>query len=373
MKHSVSGVALAFVCAFAPAAYAQGVAIQPVRAGDCSVTITLPPNVDPASVRVTLDSPAAPVKITILQRAPFVAGFSEPLRENSDLTVQAGTVSATQRVAAAAASALVPTVCPGAPAQKVVFDERETFESSGFLGEVFDNFAPTISGNYAGPATATDLHSRLTAGVEAQYRVVGKPDGQQQLWFTAHVLHGMRSAEAACKDTPTNADCLTQQAKNPGGSFNYIIGHASTMEAHMDVRWELFRIQPSSNVPAKFYLYGRAGFLDLENAPRVYDANSFGAGLIASKGPFRNSFAQVGIGNSKQYESDKGFDRLKVNAVLVFDVIPGWIQSAGWKGLSAGSRFFIAIAIDRNPSSGPDAVQTYIGVDYDLRHLFGSF
>jgi hypothetical protein len=57
----------------------------------------------------------------------------------------------------------------------------------------------------------------------------------------------------------------------------------------------------------------------------------------------------------------------------VFDVLPGLSADGFWSKLGAGSRFFVAIAIDRNFSDGPDSVQTYIGAAFDLRRMFGSF
>ena len=218
-------------------------------------------------------------------------------------------------------------------------------------------------------AAATSINSRVTAGIEAQYRLIGKRNDDRQLWLTAHTLHGLRTADANCADI---AACEKDQG-SAAATFNYILAHASTIEAHVDARFEFMTIQKDSEVPAKVYLYGRAGFLDLEGAPRVYDADSIGVGFIAPKGVFRHSYAQVGWGVSKQYQTDKKFDRFKINGVLVFDLLPNITPSNILKDLGAGARFFIGIAIDRNLRNGPDAVQTYIGADFDLRRIFGAF
>lgn len=105
----------------------------------------------------------------------------------------------------------------------------------------------------------------------------------------------------------------------------------------------------------------------------MYDSDAIGVGIIAPKGVFRNSYAQIGLGVSKQFETDHTFDRLKINGVLVFDLMPGVSTSSVLGKLGSGSRFFLAIAIDRGPTRGPDAVQTYIGFDFDMRRIFGSF
>jgi hypothetical protein len=376
MKHYL--VIAALVCIIPYRAFAQTLPeIDPKpRAGDCSLTIKIPAGSNPDAVAITLDSPAAPLKFIIVQRVPLVAALKDPLVANSEVTVKVGASSAVARVAPAPEGTAPGPVCPGTVPKKTALDEREVFEASGYLGEVFDNFAPNVSGGYVNPATASDSHSRVTAGVDAQYRLVGKPDSEVQLWLTAHTLHGMRTADASCADTKTNADCLQQAAAHPGTTFYYILGHASTIEAHVDARLELKTIQASETVPAKFYLYVRAGFLDLEGAPRVYDANSIGAGIIAPKGVFRNSYAQIGWGASKQFATDLKYDRMKVNGVLVFDVVaPGVLDtSTSIAGrLGKGSRFFLAISIDRNLHDGPDAVQTYVGFNFDLRKIFGSF
>jgi hypothetical protein len=343
------------------------------KAGDCKLTISLPSGVNPDSAVITLDSDQAPLAFTVTERAPLVAALKAPLVGNSDVTITIGSASAKARVAAAPVGTRPPLTCLGAADTPSAVDEREVFESSGFLGEVFDNFAPNVNGAYANPAGATDQHSRLTAGVEAQYRLVGKKNAVKQLWIAGYVLHGMRTADASCADTQTNADCLHQEAAHPATSFSYILGHASTIEAHVDARLELFRIQGDTDVPAKVYVFGRAGFLDLENAPHVYDSDAVGMGIIAPKGAFRNSYAQVGWGVSKQYDTDRAFDRFKINGVLVFDVLPTLSADSILTRLGAGSRFFLAISIDRNFRNGPDAVQTYIGADFDLRRVFGGF
>ncbi len=299
------------------------------------------------------------------------AALGEPLKVNQTITVHLGLVSTTATVAAPPTESgpVAMMVCTGGAPRTTVFDERNVFEASGFLGEVFDNFAPRINGGYANDASAASTNNRITAGIEAQYRLIGKKDGVKQLWLSSHTLHGMRSADANCLDAPA---CVKDKG-SAAAAFKYIVAHASTMEAHIDARFEFMTIQKDSEVPAKVYVYGRAGFLDLEGAPRVYDSDSVGVGIIAPKGVFRHSYAQVGWGLSKQYESDHSIDRLKVNGVLVFDLMPNLSPGNFIKDLGAGTRFFLAISIDRNLNNGPDAVQTYFGADFDLRRVFGSF
>jgi hypothetical protein len=341
----------------------------PPRAGDCLLRFNVPPSTKAGAVTITLNSDTAPLTATITEGSPFVAALGQPLTVNSKITVTAGAATATATVQASPDGPPVSSIACPAATSKALFDDREVFEASGFLGMVFDNFAPKIDGGYANDATATRSNFRLTAGIEAQYRLIGEKNQDRQLWITAHTLHGVRSADANCADIVA---CEKAQG-SAAATFEYIIAHASSIEAQVDARLEFLTIQKNSEVPAKVYLYGRAGFLALEGAPKVYDANSVGAGIIAPKGVFRHSYAQVGWGVSKQYDTDQSWDRLKINGVLVFDLLPNITPGTFFRDLGAGSRFFIAITIDRNVWNGPDAVQTYIGADFDLRRIFGAF
>ena len=80
------------------------------------------------------------------------------------------------------------------------------------------------------------------------------------------------------------------------------------------------RFRPANRCPPSSTCTASPDFLDLEGAPRVYDSDSVGVGIITPKGVFRNSYAQIGWGVSKQFETDRKFDRMKINGVLVFDV-----------------------------------------------------
>jgi hypothetical protein len=336
-------------------ASAQGIAIDPLpRAGDCTLRFSVPPNTKASDVTVTLDSDTAPLTVTIIEGSPFVARLGQPLSVNSKITIKAGAASVTAIVQPPPDQVQTAVTVCAANARTSISDDREVFEASGFLGEVFDNFAPKIDGGYANEAAASNINSRLTAGVDAQYRLIGKKGDLRQLWVVAHTLHGMRTADANCTDI---AAC-EQAHGSAAETFKYILAHASTMEAHVEGRFEFLAIQPDTEVPAKVFAYAHVGFLDLEGAPRVYDANHIGVGIVAPKGVFRQSYAQVGWGVSKQYETDTKWDRLRVNGVLMFDLLPNITPGNFFKDLGAGARFFVAIAIDRNVQTGPDAVHT---------------
>jgi len=352
---------------------AQALAIAPPFVGDCSVTVTLPPGTDSDAVRVTING--REVTRQVLQRSPYVELLKDPLQLNAEVGATAGTSSAQPVRVAAAPPGHANTTCapaPNAPAP-VVIDERSTFEASGYLGAVFDNFAPSAVGNYKNNAEG-DTQNRLTAGVDAQYRILGSAATVRQLWISAQTLHGLRSADVDCGKTPEAPVC---KKNNVEAQFLYILEHASTMEAQIDTRFEFLTLQVKSDTPVRAYVSSRFGFVAMDTAPRVFNSNTYAAiGILSPKGAFRGSFAQVGWGRSEQFQSQPGANRLKIFGTLAFDLAPSISQNpSGFVGrLLGGSRVFVAIVVDRNPGgTAPDAVQSYVGYNFDLRKAFGSF
>jgi len=258
-------------------------------------------------------------------------------------------------------------------------DDREVFEASGYVGTAFDNFAPS-PGGVQSPDPGS--HMRFLAGVEAQYRLVGKKHDSFQLWIGTFTLHGVRSAEVKCPGSPL----CTGGPIPTGQSFFAVLEDATSIEAHFDVRVEMATLQKDSELPIKVFALGRFGFTSLSNdaatavdgttvsvaAPKVMEQDMLGGGILSPAGPFKGSNAAVGWGKSDRFQSHPGWNRLKVNGTLIFDVMPGFKDRLQfWKRLAGSPRAFISISVDRNPSGpAPDAVNTYVGVDVDLRRIF---
>lgn len=382
-RRTAFGTALGVVCALAVWApgrvAAQTVGIEPrPHEGACRIEIAWPPGTDVSGVSLLINGQP----VTRTRRQPrassgagagrterFVILLVDPLRERDNVTVSAGGVQ------------YVTDVLPLPPGEQVVEsctsdtktkdDERAVFEASGFVGKAFDNFAPNIAGGYANPvgAGASTAKSRWTGGVLAQYRLFGRPGDTYQFWLSSYTLHGIRTADVDC-GVP-NAPPVCSQTAAPGQKLLYVLEHASTLEAHIDARFEFLTLQRDSEVPIKVYAAARFGFLDLEGAPQVYNSNSLGVGIFAPKGVFRNSLAQVGWGLSEQFGSNPGWNRLKINGLLAFDLAPGFKDRIEfWKRVGGATRFFVEISVDRNLRVGPDAVQTYVGLLFDLRQAF---
>jgi hypothetical protein len=368
-------VALSLVSAFSglmpSAAAAQNVGIRLLHDGDCKVTVDWPANTDVSGFRLLINGQPA-TRVVLQKNTPFTVDLAEPVRERDNVTAVAAAARFDAEV-----NGLPPGVepvesCGNATAKD---DERSVFEASGFLGSVFDNFAPNVAGGYKDPlatAEATVVKSRWTAGVAAQYRLFGHPGDTYQLWLVSYTLHGVRTSDVDCSvQTPPPVCSKTATTSD---KFLYVVEHASTLEAHIDARFEFATLQKDSELPIKVFAAARFGFLDLSEAPQVYNSNALGVGILAPKGVFRNSLAQVAWGLSEQFGSDPSWNRLKINGLLAFDLMPSLKDRLEfWKRLGGSTRFFVEISVDRNLHQGPDAVQTYVGLLFDLRQAFVGF
>jgi hypothetical protein len=279
-----------------------------------------------------------------------------------------------KRVLPRPGGAAEPDSCgPEAPPKPSDYDNRATFEANAFYGLAIDNFAPSI-GNYLNDVQG-NIRTRWTAGVQAEYRLIGEPDDVRQFWLSTQILHGLRTADVDCTKTPDLAVCNKKAPVED--KFFAVLEHASTLEAQIDFRYEFLRLQIKEDSPVKVYASSRYGFVAVAGAPKVFSSDAYvGLGLIMPKGTFRGSFAQVSWGRSRQFQSDPNADRLKIYATLEFDVAPGLVDQARnivTRGMSS-TRFFTTIVIDRNPGGhAPDSVQTYFGLDFDVRRLVGAF
>jgi hypothetical protein len=374
MRRLIAAIAVTSALAGVPRAVAaQTVGISPrPHDGDCRVSIAWPAGTDVTSVSLTINGQPA-TRLSFPAAKPgalYVVSLSDPLRERDNVTVSATDIQYSVEVLPAPPN--TPAVDSCSPDVKVKNDERSVFEASGFVGKAFDNFAPNTAGGYRDPAAtaaASTVKSRWTAGVLAQYRLFGNPGSDYQLWLTSYTLSGLRTADVDCSAAPAPPVCGSTAPTSE--RFLYVVEHASTLEAHVDARFEFLTLQRDSELPIKVYAAARFGFLDLEGAPRVYNSNSLGAGILAPKGVFRNSLAQVAWGVSEQFGSDPHWNRLKIDGLLAFDLMPGLRDRIEfWKRFGGSTRFFVEIAVDRNLRDGPDAVQTYVGLLFDLRQAF---
>jgi hypothetical protein len=348
--------------------------IREPHEGDCSIVL----EVANAGTGVQILLNKQPLTLLQLQNSPLVFGLGEPLRQGDELrAVVDGREYPAVLVGPLPTGGLTRSTCTPDSTPPPSFDTRGAFEASAYVGSAFDNFAPNVVGNYANLNAANSIRSRWIAGVEAQYLLW--PSGSRasladrQFWISTKTLHGVRTADINCKDTPSVAVCSNTALNSD--KFLFILEHATTIEAHIDPRFEFLTLQRDSSVPTKLYVTARFGFLDLEGAPKVFNSDSFGLGILTPSGVFKDSYAQVAWGRSEQFQSNRNWNRLKIDGVLVVDIAPSLKDRLEfWKRLGGSSRAFVAISVDRNPGGpGPDSVQSYVGIDFDLQTLVAGF
>jgi hypothetical protein len=369
-RAAISGAILAVGMAANAAAQPQPIppfTLAQATEGDCRVTLQrVAKDTNIRQIAVFVDNrlltvpPARRIGDSVRLR------LLDPLRENS--IVAAALTADGPKVTMQVQQAPQEHWPPGGKCEKPeARDDREVFESSGYLGWAFDNFAPALGSL---PSTDPGSHTRLLAGVDAQYRLVGDKHDPFQVWLATFTLHGVRSADVDCTNPAAAALCGTDQGKK----FIAIFQNATSLEAHFDLRVELATLQRRSELPSKVFAVARFGFIDLStddavvngnvvsvNPLKVFNNDMLGGGILSPAGPFKNSNATVGWGRSERFQSNPGWNRLKINGTLVFDLMPSFKDR----------RMFVQINVDRNPGGpGPDAVNTYVGVDIDLRRIF---
>jgi hypothetical protein len=290
---------------------------------------------------------------------------------------------------AAVLAALVPT----ATFAQTANDGRESFQPSAFVGRELDNFAPNVIAGYANPEAAGQQWSWV-GGFDFQFRAIGKSTSDRQLWLFGETLHGVRSADVDCTASDKPAICAnvldpaTVATFKPGQALQFVLDHASSLEAYAGARYEFLTLQkgPSrSNTLAKLYAVARLGVMMLDGATtanllkkdntttavtlqvnRAYRAYHFGAGLLIPKGPFDNSYLEIGFGRTDLFTPDdlNPWRRLKIDGYLSVP-FPG-VKDPKWP------KWFVQLYSDFDPThKTADSIQTFYGIDIDVLRLFG--
>jgi hypothetical protein len=372
-------VSLAAHLAAAPGtAFGQGAQAMTIVGpidGDCAVKIAnVPTGTDIHELALFLDDRLLTARPARRNRTTVTLKLLDPLHEGSAVAVAVGRAG-TRTDPVFVQQALQqeqppPTTC----AETLLADDRQVFEASAYIGESFDNFSPFERSQYKEPPSQPGVYSRFLAGVESQYRLVGQRGHTFQVWLSEFTLHGVRSADIDCSPTgtPSSPLCEGIRGNNQNGIYLAVLEHQTSLEAHFTTRIEFLTLQKTSETPIKVFADARFGFVDLSGAPKVFNANVLGVGIVSPAGVFKNSYAQVGWGQSEQFQSRPGWNRMKVTGSLVFDLVPGFKDRLEfWKRLAGSPRMFVLINVDRNPGGpGPDSVNTYIGIDIDLRRMF---
>lgn len=268
-------------------------------------------------------------------------------------------------------------------------DQRGDVSINAHAGYVIDNFASDGTKTYLNYNDANSNKTRAIFGFDMEYRLLGYggwtrnellakgPNPEEhpffngifnpQLWVYGHTLHGMRSAEVDCNAHPTLAVCSNQVLAAPNANNNlYLLRNATSLEAHLGMRYEFMTLQAAGTSPANVYLNGTLGFLSVtHHGGDVIDMHSAGLGAVIIDGPFMNSFLETGYGKTDLFSRHRN-RRFKVSAKAVWSPAQSSIQALKGVSLLDGISLFVQMVADTDMGAGADNIQTYLGVFYSL-------
>jgi len=357
-------VAAALLVPAVAAAQGRSEKFNPVHAGDCAVIVELTGHRPNDVVQVLMANGKLDPQVVKDPKKPTLTFNTVlPLQQGVELAlIINGTEDPSARTSVLPTDRTVARVgnCDAVPSEQ---HTEESLSASAYLGDAIDTFAPPTVGGYP-PDTATSSKNQKLFGVDFDYRMAGHDDGKVQIWLSGETLHAVRSADIDCTGAHKPPVC-DNSALNPTASAKFILKHQTSLEAFASPRVEFAALQRHATTPTRPYVTTRFGFIMLANSPHAYRVFHVGAGLKADEGPFAGSLIEFGWGNNELY-SGRSWKRLKVDGLLTFD-LENLIKTDK-------ARFFIEMYID-NDLRGPtaDSVQTFIGLDFDIRKFFGGW
>jgi hypothetical protein len=229
---------------------------------------------------------------------------------------------------------------------------REDFQAQAYLGLAIDTFSAQNLRDvlYRNPQDNGTQRQRVVGGFELAYRLAGNPSQSRspQLWLYGQTRHGARSAEM-CSATAT-----------PGQQLVYLLRNASSLEAHMGLRFEFLSLNTGRRDPTRVYVSAQAGFLSIaQSGGDVFDVHKLSLGLLATGGRYAGSYLEAGYGRSDVFRIHS-YRRLLVTGHLTWG-------SEVWR--NRGLNPFVTIAVDGDAGAGADSVQSAIGMRFDLDKL----
>lgn len=381
--------ALPAVAAQAQPAVAATTLPADIRAGACSIIVTLADVGADTRVQLELNKKAltstkanGQKQVTVRLNGPLDAGDVVRARKvDGTKAAEWGEAREVQEGSAAPECQAEPTATS---------DGREPFEVSAYFGRQVDNFAPAVAAGYANPEAGGQQWS-YDGGFDFEFRAAGGPTSGRQLWLFGETVHGVRSADVDCSagntDKPPVCGKLSQV--DQAQALRFVLDKATSIEAFAGARFEFLTLQRETSTPAKLYLVARLGVmmldgqttlnlktLDLKTDPggratfdlqvnRAYPAYHFGAGLLMPKGEFRGSYVEVGFGRTDLFTSNglNPWRRLKIDGLLSIPFKRG--LSDRWP------RAYAQLYSDFDPThQTADSIQTYYGVQFDVVGLF---
>ena len=342
---------------------ASTLTLKAMKVGDCRVVVQLTNPRGGDGIGIVIEQTRYPEQTVSASDAELSFGLAIPLRRGFR-------VRATRNGEDVLPDVVVPAPADGgggAPeglcTQPDRANEDSPFDASAYLGTVIDTFAPDSIGNYKNPAAGTDQKLRKIFGIDFDYRAAGSDDSPVQFWINGETLHGVRTADIDCSaaDTRNRPPVCSNTSPFPDRA-RYILEHADSLEAFVSPRLEFATLQKGTEAPAKVYVTTRLGFIALEQAPRVFRSFHTALGLLADGGTFAGSYFEVGLGKNELF-SGTTWRRIKIDGLLSFN-----LEKA--LRITDSGRFFVEMLIDNDLRDGADSVQTFFGVDVDLKKAF---
>ena len=308
-----------------------------------------------ATVQITIKT-GADGKDVRLSDAPCVAGrFSADARALRLL--DAYQVQAVQVVGGTASAPLVVEVEPWkGPYQ----DERDDFGSNAYIGLAIDTFGAEELHKYLNPEANGVLHERSIFGVDFSYRLSAR--GSRQVWVYGETLHGVRSEDIDCAETPELPSCkkeLSEFATGIPAASLFLLRNATSLEAYVGLRFEFAQLNMPGLHPAAVYVTFQPGFLQVTGSDGdAKAAHHVGLGAQAVGGAMQGSYLEFGFGKSDLF-------KLNRNRRFIFDGM--LVRQLGDTGFS----LFAQLYADVDFRDGSDSIQSYFGLNFDVSKLFG--
>jgi len=257
-------------------------------------------------------------------------------------------------------------------------DTRDPFIASAYIGEAIDNFAGDPTLQYLNPGDANSSRSRAVAGVDFEYRLIGKPGADHQFWIYGETVQGVSSKDVDCKNPNTvklsvctnnfssGTDVQTVLNGAPD-QFIAILRNASSLEAFLGGRYEFKEVQPSTTSAAHLFVKAQLGFLAVSNSGgNVVAHHQLSVGALTVNGIFQDSYLELGIGKDDLFQHHRN-RRLIIDGYLSVD--PHYIPMIDRIATNPYSRItpFVQFYGNLDPgSSGSSAIQTYFGLNFNF-------
>jgi hypothetical protein len=379
-------IAAAFLLAVSRLAGAQIVepvsTVNPAKGGDCSVTVVVGKGL---AVGTEIDLALNGMWLArqnVAARPQMVFALSAPLAHLDRLQIrEVGVTRITgwgAQVDVQPANAGDQPKCSPKSQRPAPDDQRDGLWASFYAGTAIDTFAPEIVGgydyDYANPAAGgTSVMQRMIGGIDFDFRTIGSASNDRQLWIAGQTMYGVRSGEVDCTDLdrrPAVCTSIQDDIKNQGinlaDKFIYALEHATSFEAYVSPRLELWTLQRGTMFPAKLYVGARLGVLMLDDSTHdAYESFHFGGGILAHAGPFDGSYIEVGFGRSDMFFTPPDHTKWRRWKIDGLFSVPAF-----GKG-DKRPRVFLQLFSDFDPRDvAADSIQTFFGIDVPLSELF---